>query len=176
MSDIMIDLETMGISKDAAIISIGAISFNSREEFKPEDTFYKIINLKSAQRAGGRIDSETVIWWMGQEELARKALIGDDSVLIEVALKEFSEWIRKYPVEGVWGNGSDFDNVILEGAYQRLGWMPPWSHKINRCYRTLCALAPDIKREEFQGVRHNALDDAIFQARHLCEVRKQLGA
>lgn len=166
----MLDLETMSTSKDAAIVSIGAVRFNKLTGELGE-AFYQLVNLKSAQRAGGRIDGDTVIWWLSQREEARKALIGDESVLIETALKQFSEWMRKYPVGELWANGPDFDNTILEAAYNRLGWTPPWSYKINRCYRTIAAQHPEVSRIIIQGeVEHNALADALIQARHLCAI------
>lgn len=169
---IMLDLETMSLAPDAAIIAIGAVRFDLNEpvkEFTEEDTFYRVVNLKSAQRAGGRIDAETVLWWLQQSEEARMALTGDDSVLIDSALKDFAEWLREAPMEGIWGNGASFDNVALEGAYIRSGKTPPWSYKANRCYRTISALRPDIKREQL-GTFHNALDDAKSQVQHLWQI------
>lgn len=170
---IMLDLETMSLAKDAAIISIGAVKFDPNAGVLG-DTFYKVVSLKSAQRAGGHIDAETVLWWMQQSDQARKALTGDDSVLTETALIEFAMWVRSTPLEAMWGNGSDFDNVVLENTYTRLNKTTPWSYKVNRCYRTLSALCPNIKREQL-GTHHNALDDAISQAKHLCVLWKELG-
>ena len=166
---IMVDLETMGLLTDAAIVSIGAVRFNPVEGTLGS-TFYKVVNLKSAVRGGGKIYPETVIWWMQQSKEAREALTGDDSVLIETALKEFADWVREETLEGgIWGNGAAFDNVVLEGAYLRLGKMVPWSYKENRCYRTVAAMYPEIEREQL-GTHHNALDDAISQAKHLCKI------
>lgn len=162
---IMLDLETMSTAKDAAIIAIGAVRMDLTNGTLG-DTFYRVVNLKSAQRAGGRIDAETVMWWLYQSEDARNAIAGNDSMLIETALKEFNEWVRITPLHGIWGNGSDFDNVILENAYNRLGWTPSWSYRQNRCYRTMAARNPALDMQ----VAHHALRDAIKQAKHLCEI------
>lgn len=170
----MIDLETMSLAKDAAIISIGAVRFNP-DDGSLGDTFYRLVNLKSAQRAGGRIDADTVLWWMQQSDKARLALTGDGSVLIDTALMEFSNWLREAPLEGIWGNGSDFDNVVLEGAYLRSSKTAPWSYKVNRCYRTIVGFHGNkIVWDKFEGTEHNALDDAIYQAKHLCKMWKYL--
>lgn len=171
---IMLDLETMSLATDAAIISIGAVRFDL-ETGELGDTFYRVVNLKSVQRAGGRIDAETVMWWLQQGEEARKALTGEESVLIDTALRDFANWVREAPLEGIWGNGAGFDNVVLEGAYHRQGWTAPWSFYMNRCYRTISAQFPEIRRETYRpmgNVHHNAVDDAVAQALHLCALWK----
>lgn len=74
----------------------------------------------------------------------------------------------------VWGNGSDFDNVILRNAYAAIGSTYPWRYNDNMCYRTIKNLAPDVKMAR-QGVHHNALDDARSQALHLIAICNHLG-
>lgn len=173
---IMLDLETMSRAKDAAIISIGARKFNP-EEGTLGDSFYVVVNLTSAQRAGGSIEANTIMWWLGQSEEARKTLLGDNTLPIETALKEFSAWVREKPIDGIWGNGSGFDNVVLENTYARIGWTPPWAWYMNRCYRTMKSLTPNLKKELFilsSETLHNALADATIQARHLCAIWKEL--
>jgi 3' exoribonuclease, RNase T-like len=176
----MLDLETLSSASDAAIVAIGAVRFDpvagivwAKSFTHFNGTFYSVVNLKSAQRAGGRIDADTVMWWMGQSDAARSALLAVDCIPIEAALKDFAVWAREGTCSGVWGNGADFDNVILSNAYQRLGQTQPWSYAANRCYRTMKNMAPHIKMKR-EGTHHNALDDAISQARHLCEIYKYL--
>ncbi len=164
---VMIDLESMGTTPDSAIISIGAVRFNY-EEYNFDDTFYRTVNLKSSQRAGGKIDGETIMWWMQQPDIARKVLYGDDSVLIETALKEFSAWVREKSLDEIWGNGAAFDNVMLATAYRKLGWTAPWSYKMDRCYRTMVAMNPDIPRGYVNN--HHAMEDAVNQAAHLWKI------
>lgn len=178
MAHIMLDLETLSAASDAAIVAIGAVKFDpvSGQVFTgPESsgTFYRVINAKSAQRAGGRVDADTVMWWMKQSDAARYALTGNDSLAIETVLKEFSEWVRSSHCAGMWGNGADFDNVILQNSYHRLGWTAPWPYKMSRCYRTVKAMAPNIEFVR-EGVHHNALDDAVSQAHHLIKMMKKI--
>jgi len=47
----------------------------------------------------------------------------------------------------------------------------PWYFWNDRCYRTMKSLYPQIPMER-DGVHHNALDDAISQARHLMAILK----
>lgn len=161
----MLDLETLSTAPDAAIISIGATCFGG--EVAPAigagSQFYVAIDAVSAQRAGGHVDAATVMWWMKQSEAARGAF--NAATPIEWALQQFTTWLSPWPKVKIWGNGSDFDNVVLRSTYQRLGLRPPWDHRDNRCYRTLKNLRPDIVMEAV-GTHHNALDDAVAQARH----------
>lgn len=160
---VMIDLETMGTSSDAAIVQIGAVAF-SLDAIGP--VFHAHINLKSAVDAGGRIDPDTVMWWLGQSDEARRGLIDGKAQMLTQALADFSSWMAAHAAErcGVWGNGSDFDNVILSGAYRRLGLPLPWRYSGNRCFRSLRAICGDSGPLPRQGVHHDALDDALTQA------------
>lgn len=167
MHDIMIDLETMGTSADAAIVALGAQAFDLSTG-QLGDRFYCAIDLQTAVAMGGVIDAGTVLWWLSQEEEARKALTRDTRPIGQV-LAAFDVWCLQQgrPDDlDVWGNGADFDNVILASAYRRAKMPLPWSHWNNRCYRTIKAQHRNIKIER-SGTHHNALDDATSQARHL---------
>lgn len=166
--EIMLDLETMGIKPGSAIISIGACTLDGR------DTFYSPIFLESCLPYGLTKDPSTESWWSKQSEEARKVLSDPDRIEIGPALMGFADWIRRVSSPGkvkVWGNGSDFDNVLLTCAYDALGFDAPWRFYNNRCFRTAKALGPkvDLPRE---GVHHNALDDALHQTRILNEIRR----
>jgi len=64
---------------------------------------------------------------------------------------------------------------MLNHAYQQYRMPPPWRPYAGRCYRTYKNLpgARDVKVPRL-GEHHNALDDAIYQATHLCAVHKAL--
>lgn len=168
---VMIDLETMGTSPSAPIIALGAVAFDDWSI--SETTFYREVDLKSSVNAGGIIDPETVIWWMKQSDEARAALcMGGDP--LKVVLAEFTNWMDTYaPDACVWGNGAAFDNVILAEAYRRLDMPRPWPFYRDRCYRTMKSLFPT--EFAFQGVHHNAVDDATNQALHLQEIARHHG-
>lgn len=186
MYHIMLDLETLGAGPSAAIIAIGAAEFNLTTG-DIVSTFYQNVDLDSAVRAGGEMDPATVLWWMGQSDLARSALTKKGLRLRDV-LSAFSAWVlsRESLPEltesevreqtCVWGNGAGFDNVILREAYLRLDARPPWDWRLDRCYRTVKALAPHIPAAPPSGVRHHALDDAINQAKHLSRVLSSVAA
>ncbi len=170
MNNVMLDLETLGSSPGSVIVSIGAVRF-SREGLG--DRFYRTVDPVSCQRIRLTVDAKTVLWWLGQSEDARRE-IAKAQTPIEVALLAFSKFLRED--DRVWGNGATFDNVLLSEAYKAADLQRPWSHRNDRCYRTIknlfgVGLAPAPRPE----VEHNALDDAISQATHLIEMAKVHG-
>lgn len=168
---IMLDLETMGTSLNAPILSIGAVAFSHKGI---DGRFYAANTLKSAVDLGGVIDPDTVMWWLGQSDAARGSLArGRESLMTSMHL--FSMWCSAYDIEGVWGNGSDFDNAILTEAYKRADRIRPWEYHKNRCFRTLNAIAGEGISTPDVGTSHNALDDAEWQANRLIQIWEKLG-
>lgn len=164
----MIDLETMDTAPTAAIVSVGAVKFNNETIL---DEFYAIIDLQSCIDEGLTMSASTVQWWLNQSN--RTDTFDDNkSDLLAPVLKAFANWIGPNAI--VWGNGVDFDNVILRNAYNACGLPLPWLYYNNMCYRTVKNLAPNIKITRY-GNHHNALDDARDQARHLINLASHLG-
>ena len=177
---IMVDLETMGTRPNAPIISIGAVSFNADGIV---DTFYRNVSLHGSVRSGAVIDPSTVMWWLRQDAQARAALEdaqdgvdGGGAHSLESVLRDFGQLRCIYgdSLKGVWGNGATFDNVIIQESCRRLGVPQPWEFWLDRCYRTVKSMYPNIKMER-SGTHHNALDDARSQALHLIEITKAAG-
>ena len=162
--NIMIDLETMGSGSNAAIVAVGAVRFGKGGI---GETFYKKISLAESCSYGMEIDADTVIWWLKQSDEARAELTdGNTSPLLEV-MTDFEKYLNDDDV--VWGNGSDFDNVILGNLWKSLDKEVPWKFWNSQCYRTMKNTNRDVKMQR-QGTHHNALDDAISQAEHLIDI------
>jgi len=168
MKDIMLDLETMGTSSDAAIIAVGACWFDV-EKKTIGSTFFEVVDLQSSVDAGLKMDASTVMWWMRQSDEARGAFDRKGHTLNYV-LQKFQQWIGdSAEVVKIWGNGASFDNAILSNAYSKAGLIHPWNFWNDRCYRTKKADRPDVKMIR-SGTHHNALDDAMSQAEHLIDI------
>jgi hypothetical protein len=167
--DIMLDLETLSSAPDGAIIAIGACTFASEGTPLAEHerkTFNMIIDAHDAQTAArGSVDARTMQWWVRQSEAARSIFNSPFATPTAIALQQFSAFCADFDGPRIWGNGANFDNVLLRGAYDRMSLKAPWSFRDDRCYRTLKSLRPDIEFKP-SGVAHNALDDAVSQARH----------
>ncbi|EFB9388226.1 exonuclease [Escherichia coli] len=174
---LMIDLETMGKNPDAPIISIGAIFFDPQTgDMGPE--FSKTIDLETA---GGVIDRNTIKWWLKQSREAQSAIMTDE-IPLDDALLQLREFIDENSGEffvRVWGNGANFDNVILRRSYERQGIPCPWRWSNDRDVRTIVELGKAIDFDArtaipFEGVRHNALDDARYQAKYVSVIWQKL--
>lgn len=165
MEDTMVDLETMSTSSNACIVAIGACKFD--KEFGIMDKFYVTVDLKSSVKKGFDVDADTIKWWLKQSDAARKE-ISFAKTDIKDALKQFQDWLGKGNCR-IWGNGAGFDNVILTNAFKRFGVEQPWNYGLNRCFRTLKGSYPKIELAD-EGVAHNALDDAVYQAKYLIKL------
>ena len=174
---LMIDLETMGKNPDAPIISIGAIFFDPQTgDMGPE--FSKTIDLETA---GGVIDRDTIKWWLKQSREAQSAIMTDE-IPLDDALLQLREFIDENSGEffvQVWGNGANFDNTILRRSYERQGIPCPWRYYNDRDVRTIVELGKAIDFDartaiQFEGERHNALDDARYQAKYVSVIWQKL--
>lgn len=165
MNNVMLDLETMGTRPGSVIVSVGAIEFDPQSA-RLGRTFYQTCSIASAVDVGLAMDPETVTWWLQQSDNARAELTKAKGDLKSV-LAAFKHWLGQCPADvRMWGNGSDFDNALLAEAYRIIGEPVCWKFWNNRCYRTMKSLHPNVKLER-EGTHHNALDDAIYQAKHL---------
>lgn len=181
MQDIMLDLETMGKGPNAAIVAIGAVWFRPHLPGSFSgigEKFYRAVDLASHIAMGGQVDGDTVAWWMRQSEEARAVMKDNSRVGLIEALNDFKAFIspqgRSDEVR-IWGNGASFDNVILSSAYELAGLSRPWQYWNDRCYRTLAAMNPQVTADPRSGVHHNALDDAIHQAKHASKIMQMGG-
>lgn len=174
--DLMIDTETMGLPPDGALLSIGAVFFDL-QSCTLGPTFNCTINLATAVRDGGTLNPGTVMWWLGQSDQARNA-VRFSGVDIRTALADLSAFIAEHSdVRSVrpWGNGSAFDLTVIGSAYQRAEMDTPWYFANERCFRTVRNMYPSVEYnpDEKGDVAHNALGDAIFQARHLFKIKNR---
>ena len=177
---LMIDLETMGTNTNAPIVVIGAVFFDPQTgEIGP--VFYIVISLTDAMNTGAVPDGGTIEWWLKQSSEARAAIL-TDQVKLKDALSRFREFINEYSDEKlvqVWGNGATFDNAILRTSYERLNIPCPWRYYNDRDVRTIVELGKTIDFDArtvipFEGVRHNALDDARHQAKYVTATIQKL--
>lgn len=175
MLDIMCDLESMGTQPDSAIVGIGLVEFDLSKGLIG-NTFFRAVNLGDATRRGCRIDAGTVAWWLSQTKEAQNAIIWNTGSLPHV-LGEVTEFMHSCGPQKeirVWGNDPAFDNAMLAHSFWLCEMETPWMFWNNRCVRTIRALYKHVEQDEFEGEKHNAVDDALAQVRHLIKIRESV--
>lgn len=187
MTDIMLDLETLGTRAGCTILSIGATTFDLYSIPPTRSNFYCVISTPDCHRHGLVDDPATVAWWSQQSDEARQVLVAADreprcpgsanlTMGLADALTHFSAYFDSNGGSDVriWSNGADFDLPILCHAYAAVGRPVPWTYSNTRCFRTLRALAGDNRPPSWTGTPHNALDDALVQAEQAVRWLKKL--
>ncbi len=172
---VMLDLETLDSATSAVVLSIGAVRF---DPFNTGSTgvdarFYvefDVDGLQLQQRMGRTTSAKTIAWWMSQGAMAKQVFVPKFPKDPVHALGQFDDFLNVIPETKLWGNGADFDNLIIGSMYDSFSLKRPWSYGKNRCYRTLKSLpgAPALLIRE--GTEHNAYDDALTQAKHLQQI------
>lgn len=168
----MVDIETLDTAATAVIVSIGAVLFDPYDANAPMEQFYSVLTLDDQIYQGRTISGATIAWWMGQSDAARGVFaVPVTNEHADAALLRFNTFANR--AQGVWGNGSDFDNAVLANANVTFR-LKGWGYSRNRCFRTLknLALPREFVKPEREGTHHNALDDAIYQAKYLQAIVK----
>lgn len=146
--DIAIDIETLSLASDAAIIAIAAQPFarptigrecmEDSDLFKPEynssdyqlcqlecEPFRAYINATTCALAGMDFDPKTIQWWAEQNDTAKAAAMGGPSQSIGQALESLQIYLEviKNTVPDcrlrMWAQGGDFDFSVLRSAFRR---------------------------------------------------------
>lgn len=167
----MIDLETMGIRPTSAVVSIGIVRFNQEELL---ETFYTPVSLANCYELGMTFDQSTVDWWARQSVEARAAWQVENAPTVQEALTKMVAWMGQFghvKQNAVWGNGVDFDIVLLNHMFNLIEADAPWMYYNHHCFRTMRNMF-EVSVMPRQGTYHNALDDAVTQAQHLQRILK----
>lgn len=173
MRNVMVDIEALGTAPGSVVISIGACYFSKAGV---EDLTFKMnIDTFDSLMWGLTVDKGTCEWWNRQGWTARDAATSDPRKLL-YALDVFSKFIAKD--DYVWAKGPDFDLVLMQELYRIAEEPIPWAFRNTRDVRTILHLANkrckiEVVRQEDE-LQHDALGDAIFQARQVMEAAKIL--
>ena len=173
-TDIMIDLETLATSPDAAILTIGAVKFDpfGDDVNDPKCTkFYTRVDLDSCDKIGLVTNDDTIAWWANQSKEAQDEAFGEtDRVEIVDAMHQLYKFC--WGAKRVWSHGATFDIVICEHIFRKIGKAIPWSFWEVRDTRTLFDIGINPNRPPV--LKHHALEDAWNQAVGVQNVFKTL--
>lgn len=173
MDHVSLDFETLDTTANGVIMSIGAVRFDLDGSAIDDEAFYASVSIDSNIAVGRTISESTLKWWMQQPPEAQ-AVFFEPKQSLELALDEFSDWFGDSKF--VWSKGADFDIAMMALAYRQFDRETPWEFYNARCMRTYTKL-PGMKNVKVDNpVKHNALQDAIAQAKTLQAIQKKLNA
>jgi hypothetical protein len=163
-TDVMIDLETLATSTDAAILTIGAVKFDpfGKDVEEPAmNSFYVRVDLDSCDEIGLVTNDDTIVWWANQsKEAQEEAFSPDNRIHITEAFNQLYKFC--WGAKRVWSNGAAFDVVICETVFKRINKAVPWNFWQVRDVRTAFDLGINPNRPPV--LKHHALEDAWNQA------------
>jgi exodeoxyribonuclease VIII len=167
---LMVDMETMAVSPNAVVLSLGAVHFNPYENGHGDSLYFRI-DIDDQDALGREVDPNTIIWWSSQpSEIMEEAFSPDNRIPLVDAIDQFHRFA--WGCSAFWSHGATFDLVILENIYRQLNKPLPWNYWQLRDTRTLFDLGQDPEMP--QGSKHDALQDAIRQAVGVQNVYRKL--
>ena len=178
MAHLMIDIETLGTTPDALILTVAAQSFDPVGDGYYNQSYYARVDFDS--QIDRKIEDGTLKWWATQNSMAREeAFSEDDRKPLDQVLDELGKLI--WQSSAIWANGPTFDMTILEHAYKSYKKPLPWQYYRVRDARTVYMLKPDsavLTNARVTGVNrpasHHALDDCCRQIDLLQQTLRQL--
>lgn len=163
LSDIMIDLETLATSPNAAVLTIGAVRFDpfgNDIEMPSCEKLYIKVDLDSCDELSLEVNDDTIAWWGQQSKEAQdEAFSAEGRIHIREAFDKLYKFC--WGAKRVWSHGASFDTVICENIFRKLNKACPWSFWQVRCTRTLFDIGLDPHRPPV--LKHHALEDAWNQ-------------
>lgn len=178
---VMVDLETLGEGNDAVVTQLAAVTFNPYTG-KKIAMFNMFIDIADSLDKGFKPSKSTLLWWLSQDEDARKILVDTQKQAssVEVVLNEFRWFLEetfkdKLSEVKIWGNGSTFDVSKLKTHYEKLKIDLPWMFYNERDVRSIIAFNPSIKESAvFEGVKHNGIHDCYHQINYMSDTLKTI--
>lgn len=180
--NIMVDLETASLSRNAAVTEIGACVFAALPRRTPQHyvpmrmQFHCESFLGYAEDSGlFNLDPKTAEWrrqttpdaWLRatlDDSLPSYANLAEKFLGYLLAVRLMSA--HKIPLR-LWAKGADFDFPILGNLMEAAGLKQEWDTLVPYYNRLDCRSVFSIFGARQRGNTHNALEDAAAQAAHL---------
>lgn len=178
LNHMMIDVETMGITTDTTVLAIGVVIFNPETGEFGQQRHY----LPPVDGQGGTISFDTIRWWMKTDAAKFAAMLEQDAKVgqpmdWDSISDDIAALTKAFNVDTIWANGIDFDIPILSAALERTSTSNPlaeFSYSQRRDVRQWKFAAIhggwEVPTRPVDLPKHDALADAIWQARVVCSL------
>lgn len=163
MKDVMVDLECLGKNESKVICQIGAVYFD-RVTGELGQELKINVDAISHEKLGGRLDADTVYWWLSQSKEAQQSILAEPRVDIVTALHTLNDFLE--PAARIWSHAT-FDFVTITATMRALNIRPKFKYQAGLDLRTLTYLAgTSIDKVKRTGLHHDALDDCRHQVKY----------
>lgn len=150
--DLMIDIETLGTSPNAVILSAVVMDFN-------KNVLCHINFPIEEQIAKGRvIDQNTWNWWSTQKI---NPITSPTYNTVSLCLDNLIKSIKNFTFEDIWSKSPLFDINILQNIMDQYGYEYPWRYTQLMDVRTISNL--HSKLGEGAKDPHNPISDCEYQ-------------
>lgn len=184
---IVIDIETLGIKNDAAILEIGLVVVEPNPDTKLLEktwSWHGSIDLNGQHAKGvGNIEIDTLKWWISKGDILKsiyQRTADNDVYTFEYAFDCISSIVKQFRDKYnnkiyFWSRGTDFDFRILASHINAMcdNAELPWKYWEVRDIRTITnpLFLPNCPASYSNS--HRALDDALNEAEDLiCAINK----
>lgn len=176
LNHMMIDVETLGLTPDTTVTEIGIVLFNPETGEFGQQRHY----LPPVDGQGGTISFDTLRWWLKTDATRLASVLAQDPKVgvptpWEIVSEDIAALTKMFDVDTIWAKGVDFDFPILSAAFDRTSSSNPlnaFSYRQKRCVRQWQFAAEhngwEATSRPVDLPPHNALADAIWQARTVC--------
>lgn len=167
MKDFMVDLETMGLDANSLITTVSIVQFDLTTGNMGEELELAISWNEQVDK-GAIVDVSTVQWWLHQDREALDTMMRLEGNPVSEVISSINSYFARNSEDlrnvKLWGNGKEFDNVLLRNLYKRHNVIFPLAYWCDNDVRTLVSIA-DINTHNFafDGVKHRGVDDCKHQ-------------
>jgi hypothetical protein len=164
--NLMIDIETLGTTAEAAILSISAVCFN-KNQVGPNIIYH--ISLPDALDTG-KVSASTLQWWLKEDPELFKKTLSQGNWKLSDALINLSTFCifnlnEKFKV---WANPPNFDLKIIENKLDKIKDVGPiWNPFSERCVRTIKNIDLNLANQFINPEKHNPLEDCLVQIKQI---------
>ena len=130
---LIVDIETLGLTVPAPVLSIGAVFLDCSAGLPASMRTWQV--KVDPKKCIGEPDPKTLDWWSKQSEEARREAF--EATPDANPFGKFLGFVREVKPTYFWGKSHDFDFGHLGAQIEALGIRPPWTYWRLRDIRTL---------------------------------------